>query len=102
MNNSKVNLIPKDNKQQLNDNSSNKKINQIFYNIVKDMLKEMKSLMHKNNDEIKNDINDIIIPIIKSLSEIYTPYIIIIYTIIFLILCISIINLILILKYIYK
>lgn len=101
MDNLKVNLIPKNSKDLSND-TSGKNINQIFYNIVKDMIKEIKNLMHKNNDEIKNDINDIIIPIIKSLSEIYTPYVMIIYTIIFLILCISIINLILILKYIYK
>jgi len=92
-------LVQRNTNPELN---KDKKINETFYKIFKDILKEMKNIIHKNNDEIKNELNEIIIPIIKSLSLTYTPYILIIYTILFLILCISIVNLILISRYILK
>ena len=58
-------LVQRNTNPELN---KDKKINETFYKIFKDILKEMKNIIHKNNDEIKNELNEIIIPIIKSLS----------------------------------
>lgn len=73
------------------------KINKSLFQskVFKELLYQMKHTINKNNNEIKKEI---ILPLFKSMSDVFLPYIIFTYTLIFLNLIIVIIILFLLLS----
>jgi dTDP-4-amino-4,6-dideoxygalactose transaminase len=86
-----VKIIP----NQQNEVNINKLIKPIFQSkIIRELLYQMKNSISKNNNVIKREI---LLPMLKSLSDIFLPYIIFTYSLIFLNLIIAIIILFIIL-----
>jgi hypothetical protein len=89
MNKREVNIVT-------NNNDNMNKIHKILSqsNILKELLYQMKHTIYKNNNEIKKEI---ILPLFKTMSDVFFPYIIFTYSLIFLNLIIVIIILFIIL-----
>ena len=84
----------------ITNNHSNLDISKLYKSlfqskIFKELLYQMKHTINKNNNEIKKEI---ILPLFKSMSDVFLPYIIFTYTLIFLNLIIVIIILFLLLS----